>query len=295
MITKKTTATFLVASLLAGLGVACSVQTNGAGPGSASAADTKGFCDAYCGRVTECDSSKDLDTCRNNCTSGLASTLPKMRGDVTQQIQSCIDAKDCKAILAGNVTSTCVDEASESVAPSDAAKKFCDDYAAAKKKCGVTVDKADCLGDTKLYNDGTIGNAEACLGKACGDISACVKSALASGSSSSSGGSSGSSGSSPAPSGSGSSASDGGAPPAACSGGITWDTASCDSCMATSCCSEETACTKNADCSTLLSAINACSTQSCIDAAVKAHPTGASYLSSVVSCMNSRCPASCKS
>ncbi len=283
-----------LAAAAASLAVACTVQPNDSSSTSAAAAaDTKGFCTSYCTRVNECDNGKDLDTCRNNCETGLASTLPKLRGDVMSQVDSCIDAKDCKAILAGNVTSKCVDEASESIAPSDAAKKFCDDYAAAKKKCGVTVDKAKCLGDSKVYNDAAIASASACLGKACADVSACVSSAFGSSSSSSGGSSSGGSSSGGSSSG-GSSSGDGGAPAPTCSGAISWSDASCSSCMATSCCSEQTACTKNADCTALLSAINACSTQSCIDAAVKAHPTGATYLRSVVTCMDGRCPASCK-
>ncbi len=289
------TVAFALAAATASLAVACTVQPNDSTTTSAAAAaDTKGFCTAYCTRVNECDNGKDLDTCRNNCETGLASSLPKLRGDVTSQIQSCIDAKDCKAVLAGNVTSKCVDEASESIAPSDAAKKFCDDYAAAKQKCGVTVDKAKCLGDSKVYNDASIASASACLGKACSDVSACVSSAFGSSSSSSGGSSSSSGGSSSGGSSSGGSSSgDGGAPAPTCSGAITWSDSSCNSCMATSCCSEQTACTKNADCTALLAAINACSTQSCIDAAVKAHPTGTTYLRSVITCMDSRCPASC--
>jgi hypothetical protein len=170
---------------------------------------TSSFCEKYCGRVNECDNTKDAQTCANNCQNSLSSTLPKLRGDVTSQIEACMDSKDCKTVLGSNVTGKCVDEAAESIAPSAAAKSFCDDYATAKKKCNVIVDKASCLAATKVYTDATVSSANSCLSKACSDITACVNSAF--GWSSSSSSSSGSP--SPSPSGSGGTSGDAGAPP----------------------------------------------------------------------------------
>lgn len=137
-------------------------------------ADAASFCGSLCGRQEACDTSLDVQTCKNSCTNGYAAVFPKLRQDVVGLIVDCFDAKDCKTVLEGSVVATCAEEAVASVAPSQQATAFCDSLASAKKKCGSTTTKAACLDQAKLYSDPTIAEAANCADRPCTEIDRCV-------------------------------------------------------------------------------------------------------------------------
>jgi len=139
-----------------------------------STTDADGFCGSLCGRQESCDTSLDGQTCRNTCTNGFAAVFPKLRQDVVSLIVQCFDAKDCKTVLEGNVVGACAEEAVASVAPSDEATSFCDGLTSAKKKCGSSGTKAQCLDQAKLYSDDTIIEAANCSDRPCNEIDRCV-------------------------------------------------------------------------------------------------------------------------
>jgi hypothetical protein len=143
-------------------------------PTEPATADAASFCGSLCGRQEACDTSLDVQTCKNSCTNGFAAVFPKLRQDVVSLIVECFDAKDCKTVLEGNVVGTCAEEAVASVAPSGEATAFCDNLAAAKKKCGSTTTKAMCLDQAKLYSDETIIEAANCSDRPCNEIDRCV-------------------------------------------------------------------------------------------------------------------------
>ena len=64
--------------------------------------DAASFCSSLCGRQESCDTSLDVQTCRNSCTNGYAAVFPKLRQDVVGLIVQCFDAKDCKTVLEGS-------------------------------------------------------------------------------------------------------------------------------------------------------------------------------------------------
>lgn len=136
--------------------------------------DAATFCASLCSVQEACDTSLDVQTCKNSCTNGFAAVFPKLRQDVVGLIVECFDAKDCKTVLDGNVVGTCAEEAVASVAPSAEATTFCDGLAAAKKKCGVATTKASCLDQAKLYSDETILEAANCAARPCSEIDRCV-------------------------------------------------------------------------------------------------------------------------
>jgi hypothetical protein len=137
-------------------------------------ADAVSFCGSLCSRQESCDTSLDVQTCKNTCTNGFAAVFPKLRQDVVGLIMQCFDAKDCKTVLDGNVIGTCAEEAVASVAPSDEAVGFCDTLSAAKKKCSSSSTKAQCLDQAKLYSDETIVEAANCTDRPCNEIDRCV-------------------------------------------------------------------------------------------------------------------------
>jgi hypothetical protein len=198
--------------------VHCSSSNSGTsgsgGTGSASLATSPAdFCHAACTRVNACDSTSDVDTCAGKCSNDLASVFPKLRDDFVSNVEHCWQQKDCRNVLdSSSAFSSCVDEAEESIAPTQAGTSFCDGLDKSWKKCSLSLDRSKCLGLVKEYNDTALGAATNCLDKSCSDVDDCVSAALdlATGgspapSASSSGG--------PAPSGSGSGSSPPPAPP----------------------------------------------------------------------------------
>lgn len=140
--------------------------------------DATSFCDALCGRQEQCDNALDAQTCRNTCENGSAAVFPKLRGDVVGLVIDCFAAKDCKSVLTSNVVATCAAEAVASVAPTAAAVTYCDALTAAKKKCGSSAGKAECLDQAKLYGDEAIAEAQNCAVRPCTEIDTCVGAAL---------------------------------------------------------------------------------------------------------------------
>jgi hypothetical protein len=88
--------------------------------------DAASFCGSLCTRQESCDTSIDVQTCRNTCTNGFAAVFPRLRQDVVGLIVECIDAKDCKTVLDGSLVGTRAAAAVASVAPSEQATAFCD-------------------------------------------------------------------------------------------------------------------------------------------------------------------------
>lgn len=168
-------ATAIVGLLLA-VGCASSTEEDADPTGQPSGS----FCTTSCARLHSCDESKDEKTCKNACDNDNAATLPKLRSDIVGAMSSCIDEADCKTVLAGTVVATCADEASASVAPSEAATSYCDARVKSAKKCGKTVSNATCLTTAKLYNDTALADATECTDKACADVEECVDAALGS-------------------------------------------------------------------------------------------------------------------
>jgi hypothetical protein len=151
------------------------------GTGGASGAATgsiAGYCDESCTKVHECDSTKDLQTCTNNCSNANAATGPKLRSDFTGYLTTCVQSKDCVSVLNGAAFGACSDEAVAILAPSAVGADFCTKYEAAASRCNSTFDKAACFNKAKTFNDPALTGADACFDKACADITDCVKAAL---------------------------------------------------------------------------------------------------------------------
>jgi hypothetical protein len=195
-------------------------------------ADAASFCGALCGRQESCDTSLDVQTCKNSCTNGFAAVFPKLRQDVVGLIVECFDGKDCKTVLEGSVVSTCADEAVASVAPSAEATAFCDGLSAAKKKCGSTSTKAACLQQAKLYSDDAIVEAANCTDRPCSEIDRCVAATF---------GELGAAGTTTTPKPSSNQ----------CSGKFS-DLGTCQSCAEDSCCTEASACAGDSYCRTYM-------------------------------------------
>jgi hypothetical protein len=143
-------------SLLALATVHCSST---AGTGKAAGNPSLGlspsdFCQQICTRVSGCDTSHDVDTCAQSCDNDLASSYPKLRGDLVANVEACWSKKDCKTVLlSASALDSCADEAEESLAPTSAGTSFCDGLDTSWKKCGESLDKSRCLHLAKRYND----------------------------------------------------------------------------------------------------------------------------------------------
>lgn len=166
----------LVASTLA----ACSSGTENTASSSASVSTsgTASFCASYCDHWSACDSSIDKDTCSTECEDAASSTFRRLRSDIVEPTKTCFMSSDCKSILSGNALSDCVEEAAVSVAPSAAAKSFCDAFAGAAGRCDASIDRADCLNAAKIYGDETLEAAKACTEKSCSQMGTCIKAEL---------------------------------------------------------------------------------------------------------------------
>jgi hypothetical protein len=145
---------------------------------SVSVVDVEGFCEGTCARVLDCDNAVDLQTCTQSCRNANAASVPKLRGDVLQGMQSCLEAEDCRTVLDGAPIGTCLSEAVAAVAPSDAGKQFCDAWDQSVTRCGNSLNKATCLEIATLFNDDTLRAAAACTEKSCNQMNPCIDSTL---------------------------------------------------------------------------------------------------------------------
>ncbi len=237
--------------------------------------DAESFCTSLCDRQQACDTGLDHQTCKNACTNQNAAVFPKLREDVVSLIVECFGAKDCKTVLQGDVVGTCASEAVASVAPSAAAKAYCDKYSAAKKKCGTTVATAECLNGAKLYDDEAIAQAQNCNGRPCGEIEACVAAAF------------GEIGTGKV------------TKPAepTCSTAQFSDLGSCATCAAGACCSEASACAADSSCRVLMrycSYANSGGTSSMCSSYYSSASTEARELAATYfSCAQTSCGSTC--
>jgi hypothetical protein len=174
----------LVSKLLVGAGVAAlaagcggSDSNDGGGAGTSSA-NVSSYCSTVCNRLNECDSTEDAQTCTRSCENSLAAVGPKLRGEYLNRIQQCFTQKDCANILSGDAHDDCEDEAVAALAPTSTGTAFCDGYSNVATRCGSSLDKADCLDDTKLFNDSALNTAMSCFDRACSAIDDCVEAAL---------------------------------------------------------------------------------------------------------------------
>lgn len=233
--------------------------------------DAATFCGALCDRTQACDQALDHQTCKNSCTNSYAAVFPKLRGDVVDLIVGCFDSKDCKTVLTGDVVSTCVADAVASVAPTDAANAFCTAKVTAKKKCSVTITKADCLEEAKLYGDAAIAQAQNCTARPCGEIDACVAASF---------GGIGKVSSTPKPT--------------SCTG-LT-ELGSCRSCAESSCCTEAAACAADPQCRPIMSACAYGTGSSTTCQQLGANLPSASYslAQTYFQCAQASCSSSCQ-
>ena len=160
--------------------VACG-PANGSGASSGpSNNDPSDFCAAFCARVHDCDNKQDVQTCTQSCNLDCATYLPLARSDVTNGVKSCFTQEDCATVLEpSSGLSTCIDQTLSAVGVSGAGMTFCNDLAAARTKCNSsTTDEGPCFDLVKRFGDGALQAADACTSKGCGDIDACVATAL---------------------------------------------------------------------------------------------------------------------
>ncbi|RYZ04125.1 MAG: hypothetical protein EOO73_24890 [Myxococcales bacterium] len=153
---------------------ACS-SSDDSGSGAGSTGD---FCADLCRKDHACDQSVDLQTCRKSCETSFASAEGKLRADFLTGVSSCYASSDCATILEEGALGSCASETEASLAPSMQGTSFCKKYSAAVDKCGGTFNKTSCLSFAKTTSDPALLDAEACLGKACTSVDACVDATL---------------------------------------------------------------------------------------------------------------------
>jgi hypothetical protein len=242
-------------------------RKEGAEPGVEGAVDV---CAGLCARLVACDPDEDEDTCTSKCDNIISVFLSKVTDEFSRELLACIDDAACRDLEAGRAVPACSAEARARVAPSESAIDFCDAYAAAADKCGRSVDKAGCYLEAKIYNDEALSSARKCLSKTCADIDSCVHASLAL------------PGESPAPS------------PASCTTELSYQAATCDSCMESSCCAEDNACAAEPQCMSFYACAVKCTTSDCVQSCAYAYPRGEKVFDSLLTCMDNRCSASCK-
>lgn len=157
--------------------IACSSETAGSSPSSdtvAAAATPGSFCEAFCQKISSCDTSEDLQTCTESCEGKIGSAIQKLRSDVASETMTCWEKSDCRKVLDGDRLGECLEEATVSASPSPAAKAFCDALANGLGKCDSGLDRAQCLTTAKVYSEETIEQAKKCSTKTCSNILPCV-------------------------------------------------------------------------------------------------------------------------
>jgi len=136
------------------------------------------LCTSYCQRVSTCDTTRDDQTCVASCTNANAAVFPKLRVDLLDAAAACVAQDDCATITHDGALASCMVEAAAGVGPSAKATAFCTSLDTADTTCGVTLDKATCLGEAKIYSDDTLTNATACTAKTCTLIYSCASATL---------------------------------------------------------------------------------------------------------------------
>lgn len=172
-----------ILGVAAAFGLACAIVDCGSGTSSSSSTGSSSeqlaqFCGTLCGRINECDRTRDNETCTARCENDNASVFPKLRTDAVVQIRTCMATKDCKTVLDGTMVRTCADETYALLAPTDQGVTFCNQWSAAATKCGRRLDVAQCLLVSKQYNDATLERATSCFQKSCIDLQACIEANL---------------------------------------------------------------------------------------------------------------------
>jgi uncharacterized membrane protein YgcG len=174
-------------SLILGFVMACSGSSDGddddrAGaqgdPDGRGAASVDAYCTSLCEKAHECDSARDLQTCRGRCLNELAAVGNKLRGEFLEASELCYRSQDCATVLAGAAQGQCVDEALSMLAPTGVGISFCEDYGDALANCSGRLDTAACYDLVKMFGDPTIIDASGCLEKSCSQINACVDASL---------------------------------------------------------------------------------------------------------------------
>lgn len=159
------------------VGVACT--HGGSSTAARSPADVATFCDRLCGRISSCDSTLDVGTCKNQCANQNP-TLGKIRGDVVTSVESCVARKDCRTVLSDQLLPTCLAEARASIAPLQATASFCSAMETSAKQCGKgDFDRAGCLEFFKTFAETTLNDGSACANRKCNDVGACVSAEFA--------------------------------------------------------------------------------------------------------------------
>lgn len=257
------------------------VRSEASTSGTEPVTDVTSFCGALCARRAECDTSLDVQTCRNACTNASAASFPRLRGEVVDLVVACFETRDCKAVLGEELTGDCAKEAAASVGPTAAATQACETLAAARAKCGRPGTKAACLEQAKLYADATLAEAENCASRACTEIDACVGASFGGVPSGTSTTTAPSSSSSATPS---------------CAGRFS-DLGSCRTCAEGACCVEAAACAADGSCRSAMATCQAASGASYEDCASMLNEslTDASrrLLGAYYACASSKCSTSC--
>ena len=157
--------------------LACSSSSDGGGGGGAlTPQGLDDFCAHNCATEHKC-LNDDQTTCESLCHNSLAAYGPKTRSDYFTAYSKCLDGVDCTKWATDS--KACPSVAAASLAPSDAAKKICDDLAKKLKDCSQPpADPAKCLDSFKIFSDAAIGDASACLSQPCADYGKCVTAAI---------------------------------------------------------------------------------------------------------------------
>lgn len=161
--------------------VACGSSDEGSSTATSavvSAKQAESFCSSYCGRSAECDSSIDVDTCATECEDVTSSSFRRLRADVIEPTRECFVNSDCRSILTSKRLGACIEESAAMVAPSPAAKAFCDAFVTEAGRCDAHVDRADCLSVARIFGDEALANAKACTAKSCSVMGPCVEAEL---------------------------------------------------------------------------------------------------------------------
>jgi hypothetical protein len=157
---------------------AADVSTDSAPPLTAMPTSAMDLCTSFCQRVSTCDTTRDDQTCVASCTNANAAVFPKLRTDLVDAAAACVAQDDCATITRDGALASCLVEAAAGVGPSAKATAFCTALDTAETTCGVTLDKATCLGEAKIYGDDTLTSAAACTTKTCSLIYSCASATL---------------------------------------------------------------------------------------------------------------------
>lgn len=136
-------------------------------------------CERACARAHDCSSAVNVDTCVSDCKGNLGAVGPKLSDAYLSGLDSCLAKRSCNQLVATNVLGSCQDEAKALLAPSATAQALCDRVVASFQECaGLSVAATGCLGNVKIFNDGTLQSASSCDQKPCAQRVACLRDML---------------------------------------------------------------------------------------------------------------------